>query len=166
MPPMFAPPVGMLSQPPGGPSLSSFGPRGLTLFRTSSGYLTGPLKRSSGGVWKSSLGGVILPRFGASAQPAATRQPAQIHANTPSPRMTPPFRLVGRIPESATRSRQRRRVRHSAKPHAARASLPAARFCQPVSDGLPAHDAPPRIDVVGPLVLVLQVVGMFPDVDA
>src|SRR6186713_2404564 len=30
----------------------------------------------------------------------------------------------------------------------------------------PVHDAPPRADVVGPAVLILQVVRVLPDVDA
>src|SRR5262245_19587913 len=37
---------------------------------------------------------------------------------------------------------------------------------QPFVDLGPVHDVPPRVDVVGPAVLVLQVVGVLPDVDA
>src|SRR5262249_7565716 len=44
--------------------------------------------------------------------------------------------------------------------------LAAARLRQAIGDGLPVDDAPPGIDVVRPLVLVLQVVGVLPHVDA
>src|SRR5690606_8199235 len=33
-------------------------------------------------------------------------------------------------------------------------------------DGVPVHDVPPRLDVVGTAVLVVQVVGVLPDVEA
>src|ERR1700691_912996 len=33
-------------------------------------------------------------------------------------------------------------------------------------DGRPVHDVPPRVEVVGAAVLVLEVVGVLPDVDA
>src|SRR5260221_14447589 len=32
--------------------------------------------------------------------------------------------------------------------------------------GIPVDHLPPRVDVVGPLILVTQVIGVFPDVDA
>src|SRR5580765_998012 len=37
---------------------------------------------------------------------------------------------------------------------------------EPLVDFRPVHDVPPRRDVIGPTVLVLQVVGVFPDIDA
>src|SRR3954470_20810547 len=36
---------------------------------------------------------------------------------------------------------------------------------QPLVDFVPVHDVPPRVDVVGPPILILQVVRVFPHVD-
>src|SRR5947208_13787762 len=33
-------------------------------------------------------------------------------------------------------------------------------------DGRPIHDVPPGAEVIGPAVLVLQIIGVLPDVDA
>src|SRR5947209_18628145 len=35
-----------------------------------------------------------------------------------------------------------------------------------LADGVPVDDLPPGVDVVGPLVLIAEVVGVLPDVDA
>src|SRR5436190_9776502 len=40
------------------------------------------------------------------------------------------------------------------------------RLTKPLVDFRPVHDVPPPRDVVGPTVLVLQIVGVLPDVDA
>src|SRR5215208_6317361 len=37
---------------------------------------------------------------------------------------------------------------------------------QPFVDLGPVHDVPPGVDVIGPAVLVFQIVGVLPDVDA
>src|SRR5262245_59397437 len=44
-------------------------------------------------------------------------------------------------------------------------SLPARR-AKALGDGVPVDHLPPRIDIVGPLVLVAQIVRMLPDIDA
>src|SRR5579872_207827 len=37
---------------------------------------------------------------------------------------------------------------------------------EPRSDGVPVHDLPPGVNVIGALVLVAQVVGVLPHIDA
>ena len=34
------------------------------------------------------------------------------------------------------------------------------------SDRVPVYDIPPRFDVIGPAVLIIQVIGVFPNVEA
>src|SRR5687768_18272780 len=46
------------------------------------------------------------------------------------------------------------------------ASARLARAREVLRDLLPVHDVPPGLDIVGPLVLVLQVVGVLPHVEA
>src|SRR5262245_38331113 len=45
-------------------------------------------------------------------------------------------------------------------------AFPALRSAQTFVDFRPVDDVPPRVDVVRPPVLILQIVGVLPDVDA
>src|SRR3989442_3251704 len=51
-------------------------------------------------------------------------------------------------------------------PRLSRLSCPSCLFTQPLVDFGPVDDVPPRVDVFRPAILVLQVVGVLPHVDA
>ena len=61
------------------------------------------------------------------------------------------------------------RVSEDASPVAGRRFTRSSRNSggrEALGDDVPGDDVPPRVDVVGPAVLVLEVVGVLPDVDA
>src|SRR5205823_14605631 len=78
-------------------------------------------------------------------------------------------RSRGKRRPTAAREPFRRPALEEAKPQAAGSGssfLARFRFAIALRDGAPVHHVPPGIDVVGTLVLIFQVVGMLPDVDA
>jgi len=44
--------------------------------------------------------------------------------------------------------------------------LSLARLIETFGRVVPVHNIPPGLDIVRPLVLVLQIIGVFPDIDA
>src|SRR3954451_20448742 len=71
--------------------------------------------------------------------------------------------LLLTVAEDTGRGRRERRC--GARRPACRTLL-AARLLVALADLVPVHDVPPRLEVVRALVLVLEVVGVLPDVDA
>jgi len=78
------------------------------------------------------------------------------------------MRMSGRAPARGFRQAPRWRSGSDMRRAnaAVRLQLAGLRLGVTLGDGLPVHHAPPGVEVIRPLVLIFQVIGVLPDIDA